>query len=69
MKKIIDELPFHVDPPTIRRTEDYVNDCSCCRYFGTETMAYPGGWCMKYRCQQVNAGVGFTCDDYEERKR
>ena len=39
-------------------------NCERCKYFWTTPMINPSGICKKY---DISCGVGFACNDYEER--
>ena len=67
-------LPFRIDPPTLRWVVGEKDPCaigkdSCgtCKYFSSTPLASPGGWCAKYRCQQVNCGIGMICGDWKSQ--
>lgn len=67
-------VPFSNKVPTLRqasKSDPYgmktKKCCSTCRWFSTEPLAAPGGWCKKYPSQQVNCGVGDVCDKWEAK--
>lgn len=67
-------VPFSNKVPTLRQASKSDPDgmktqkcCSTCRWFGTEPLAAPGGWCRKFPSQQVNCGVGDVCDCWEQK--
>ena len=69
------EIPFHVDPPTLREAVKYpdieglktTKCCHSCSYFSPCMFSAPAGWCGKYVCKQVNTDEFSVCNDYTPR--
>lgn len=66
--------PFKNKVPTLRQASKSDPDgmkvkksCATCRWFSTEPLAAPCGWCRKFPSQQVNCGVGDVCDCWEQK--
>lgn len=66
--------PFKNKVPTLRQASksdpygmNVKKSCATCRWFTTEPLAAPGGWCRKFPSQQVNCGVGDVCDCWEQK--
>lgn len=67
-------VPFSNKVPNLRRADpndiygiNAKKSCATCRWFHSEPLAAPGGWCHKFPSQQMNCGVGDVCDKWEVR--